>query len=436
MSTTSGAPSSSPSPAARARRVTNDRVTNEFIASRDDSLLHKDDQPFSIEDAKKRSRPLPSNIDANTHDASAQSPQTGGVSFAGRRVWTTEHPPRVPACPSVDHARDLMLVLSALTETQTNLRLLGPLVIRLGDPQATEDITTAFRIIALSSQFLLSSDLPSAYSALKDAWTTIQMLEDRVEQGVTGAPMPQDPSLTGMPNPVRNIPPSSTAGFLPLDRVSAMERRSYATTALAGGPKPCVEIRAIASHVPSKAKANANANMEQKAPRTKVRDPPLPNQNDPEIMVKRLRVFMDRTQLSQKQLQSWDKQKGLPKSHSQTMVNSSRSRKQLQQGIVLKKWNGDPLISLEKSEQHISAALTMQKFQENCNTSSNDWAGAAGPYSSKSAEASPQTGESGVPSNPLSILADAIDAIAPTNIAPAVMRMFPQSPLAPLFTKS
>lgn len=30
------------------------------------------------------------------------------------------------------------------------------------------------------------------------------------------------------------------------------------------------------------------------------------------------------------------------------MVNSSRSRKQLQKGVILKKWNGDPLIAVEE----------------------------------------------------------------------------------------
>lgn len=46
-------------------------------------------------------------------------------------------------------------------------------------------------------------------------------------------------------------------------------------------------------------------------------------------------------------LQKWDKKNGLPKSHSQTMVNSSRSREQLQKGVILKKWNGSPLITPE-----------------------------------------------------------------------------------------
>ena len=58
----------------------------------------------------------------------------------------------------------------------------------------------------------------------------------------------------------------------------------------------------------------------------------------------RLHVLMKRTKMSQKKLEEWDTAQGLPKSHCQTMVNSSRSRKQLTDGVILKKWNGAPLL--------------------------------------------------------------------------------------------
>lgn len=45
-------------------------------------------------------------------------------------------------------------------------------------------------------------------------------------------------------------------------------------------------------------------------------------------------------------LQNWDRANGLPKSHCQTMVNTSRSREQLQSGVLLQKWNGQPLLHL------------------------------------------------------------------------------------------
>ena len=60
----------------------------------------------------------------------------------------------------------------------------------------------------------------------------------------------------------------------------------------------------------------------------------------------RLRACLDRSAKSQALLQEWDHRiNGLPKSHSPTMVKSSRSRRQLQEGVVLPKWDGTPLIN-------------------------------------------------------------------------------------------
>mmetsp|Transcript_19625 Transcript_19625/g.42608 ORF Transcript_19625/g.42608 Transcript_19625/m.42608 type:complete len:777 (-) Transcript_19625:33-2363(-) len=82
---------------------------------------------------------------------------------------------------------------------------------------------------------------------------------------------------------------------------------------------------------------------------------PLPSTADPELLkldqeevLAKLQSAMDRTKDTQKLLQEWDRANGLPKSHSQTMVNSSRSRKQLTDGIILKKWNGTPLLNFAK----------------------------------------------------------------------------------------
>ncbi len=63
---------------------------------------------------------------------------------------------------------------------------------------------------------------------------------------------------------------------------------------------------------------------------------PLPDKPDPEILkldptklMKKLKDSMSRTTSSMKKLQEWDRANGLPKSHSQTMVNSNKSRKDL-----------------------------------------------------------------------------------------------------------
>jgi hypothetical protein len=68
---------------------------------------------------------------------------------------------------------------------------------------------------------------------------------------------------------------------------------------------------------------------------------------DPNEMVLRLQNMMKKSLETQKALEEFDKARGLPRSHSQTMVNTSRSRKQLQEGKIIAKWDGSPLISEE-----------------------------------------------------------------------------------------
>ncbi|KAL7495965.1 hypothetical protein ACHAWT_004312 [Skeletonema menzelii] len=64
-----------------------------------------------------------------------------------------------------------------------------------------------------------------------------------------------------------------------------------------------------------------------------------------QITMAKLQAAMERTSSTEKLLQDWDRANGLPASHCQTMVNTSRSRKQLTEGVVLKKWNGSPLLN-------------------------------------------------------------------------------------------
>ena len=63
-----------------------------------------------------------------------------------------------------------------------------------------------------------------------------------------------------------------------------------------------------------------------------------------QITMAKLQAAMERTSSTEKLLQDWDRANGLPASHCQTMVNTSRSRKQLKEGVVLKKWDGSPLV--------------------------------------------------------------------------------------------
>ena len=66
-------------------------------------------------------------------------------------------------------------------------------------------------------------------------------------------------------------------------------------------------------------------------------------------ITQRLRSSMEKSRRSLKQLQEWDRRLGLPKSSAHTCIKTERSRKQLLEGKILKKWDGTPLISKYRS---------------------------------------------------------------------------------------
>jgi hypothetical protein len=63
-----------------------------------------------------------------------------------------------------------------------------------------------------------------------------------------------------------------------------------------------------------------------------------------EASLRKLKLSMCKSRETQNLLQQWDKQNGLPRSHCSTMVNTNRSRRQLEEDRILTKWNGKPLI--------------------------------------------------------------------------------------------
>jgi len=92
---------------------------------------------------------------------------------------------------------------------------------------------------------------------------------------------------------------------------------------------------------------------------------PLPDKPDPEILkldptklMEKLKASMSRTTSSMKKLQEWDRANGLPKSHSQTMVNSNKSRKDLAK---------EAGITLDETEKEV----TDEMGQENLNGTSS-----------------------------------------------------------------
>jgi hypothetical protein len=65
----------------------------------------------------------------------------------------------------------------------------------------------------------------------------------------------------------------------------------------------------------------------------------------PALSLSSLRSLMKQSRETQEKLQEWDKQNGLPRSHCFTMMHTNRSRRQLELGRILPKWNGSPLIA-------------------------------------------------------------------------------------------
>ena len=100
-----------------------------------------------------------------------------------------------------------------------------------------------------------------------------------------------------------------------------------------GGMDQDFPIPSRRAHKEKKPKSKPKKKPEEPAAPAQI---PLPDKLDPEILkldptklMEKLKVSMSRTTSSMKQLQQWDRANGLPKSHSQTMVNSNKSRKQL-----------------------------------------------------------------------------------------------------------
>lgn len=342
--------------------------------------------------------------------------------FNGQQdVQTMNLPKPGPPPLSMDNSEDLTLVLSAVKETQSNLRLIQPMVMQLGDPIAMEDIAKAFKLTASSSQFVLTSDLPSAYTALEQAWATMRHLESQFtkvmqhREQTQQQQQQQQTNLNMMSNATPNMNTamyqgSGMMGQMPLPQAAQNQivgvlspsnegrtdnhsgiqneptilsnntyipkekkKKGKAETSIkpTGGSNPIVD-RSNTKVPPKQSKGKSELSnkkvysMSSPPPEdiAELKDIPPQSNIDPVIMMARLQGFMDRTLVSQKRLQGWDKKNGLPKSHSQTMVNTSRSRKQLQKGVILRKWNGVPLISGFRNEGASSQGEQDKSLQE------------------------------------------------------------------------
>ena len=241
-----------------------------------------------------------------------------------------------------------VFVLNAVKATQNQLHTLHPLVLKSGDTTAMEEIAHAFKITASASQYVLSSDLPNAVAVLSKAQSTIEVLWNRLS-GKMGNKDSMVPTHT-----VVSADGMKLVNFESKRRNSSNDSVCSSITGMTGGnsrsaspavirpPEMMFDAHSVASGKSGKSTKSGRSRNSRRA--IFERELPPQDPNNPIAIMERLKSLMERTQYSQNKLQQWDKKNGLPKSHSQTMVNSSRSRKQLQEGVVLKKWNGAPLI--------------------------------------------------------------------------------------------
>ncbi|KAL7486574.1 hypothetical protein ACHAW6_012175 [Cyclotella cf. meneghiniana] len=253
-------------------------------------------------------------------------------------------------------------VLNAVKATQNQLHTLHPLVMKSGDTTAMEEIAHAFKITASASQYVLSSDLPNAVAVLSKAQSTIEVLWNRLSGKISGGTKGDKSggdhnsviqahsvvSTDGVQLVNFNEKPRDSSNDSVCSSVTGFSNRSRSVSPSNVRPDSLFDCQSVASNKSTRS-ARSNKSRRSLMKEKLEKDLPPQDSSNPAVIMERLKHLMERTQHSQKQLQKWDKKNGLPKSHSQTMVNSSRSRKQLQEGIVLKKWNGAPLIGSEKN---------------------------------------------------------------------------------------
>jgi hypothetical protein len=138
---------------------------------------------------------------------------------------------------------------------------------------------------------------------------------------------------------LQRVPTASPIDVIPTD---ALQRGS--TTAMSGGNEPDSATTKVADVTPPKI---GGEDYHTNDPPDDPRDDTNTTHATPSAfwLSRRLLMLMKESERSQSQLEDWDEDHGLPKSHCLTMVSSSRSRRQLQQGVILPKWDGTPLIS-------------------------------------------------------------------------------------------
>eukprot|EP00978_Attheya_sp_CCMP212_P011796 scaffold29328_cov57-Attheya_sp.AAC.1 len=158
----------------------------------------------------------------------------------------------------------------------------------------------------------------------------------------------QQMGYTGQDGPPRDFNPPSSTPYSSRSNSNSSAMNAFAQLTLSSQTTPQQqEIMSTPTHTMSQPGmwATPDANSTESSSQ-------LQTNGSPDLSVviaERLANLMQKSSKTQVALQEWDKKNGLPKSHSQTMVKSARSRRQLIEGVILKKWDGSPLIGTERA---------------------------------------------------------------------------------------
>jgi hypothetical protein len=229
---------------------------------------------------------------------------------------------------------------------------------------ANFDVSAAPSAQAASTVSENESQNVSSSKAWKPSVRSV-MLEEMQRRANADVPLASQPTPTALANETQDT--SLNVAFTSVEKMDSSDSSLFSSqTWSENGNEPVFDDKpppqkVSGGHLQRFLSSSNNNNTASQPSGTKNMAWPDPNSNkglpseqpnvpldlSADAMLKNLQDTMKNSLKTQKALEEFDKERGLPRSHSQTMVNSSRSRKQLQEGKIIAKWDGSPLISPE-----------------------------------------------------------------------------------------
>lgn len=156
-------------------------------------------------------------------------------------------------------------------------------------------------------------------------------------------------SASPSPRPKLTIFVDEDATAAPRGIVRVAKRRAAKPQKARSRQRQCSNDVKVSGPIISSNEVDANSSFKEVRTRNVDRD-------SAHMFQQRLHTAMCMSQKSLKELEDYDKANGNPRSHASTMVKTERSRRQLLEGRILKKWDGSPLISFEVDRDGIVVA--------------------------------------------------------------------------------